>query len=558
MKIGHEKEMIDIKILNYFADKARKEIEINNNLNNLHDLYKNFIKKIKYILLNKEKIEENIKNLNNEIKNNIDKIKEEYQKLKSNKYDIYLQKCTDELEMDRPILNQLKIDEFSLRYSIIEEDNIISKLKLSLNSSKEHELFREPKREILIEMKDNIIKEISNTLQKDLLITAKKLNKLVEKSKKKKQKILKLKDEKIKIKEFIYILKLEKIRLKQHNQTLNSDNKTLDDTSSNNREIIVQNYKNSEDKNSSPTNNKLLILKDSKKFEEDDTINKKNQKNEINIIENNSKNICTPRISTQLPYKFKQLKSMSLNPVLIEGLDNNIIENNNIIDEKKDSLIENKNFDLESKRAFSEENRRNKKIKNKKKNKIIQNFQNLEDLFETDSDDNKEGVLIDTVIHSDDETILEEKVKPKKSLSKTYKEKIENQIPKINLSLIEFNKIKVDEEIDLYSLQRRNYKENNIEDNIKYLVKKIEKIKTKVKLNYKKAKAMKKFIDDLKNKYILLKKIKFKPTGINSETKYISNNEIIDINIINKEEVSEEDVGSDYLNEDDEISENNN
>lgn len=83
-------------------------------------------------------------------------------------------------------------------------------------------------------------------------------------------------------------------------------------------------------------------------------------------------------------------------------------------------------------------------------------------------------------------------------------------------------------------------------------------MKIKERLNYKKEKAMKKFIDDLRNKYILYKKIRTKSSALNSKVKYISNNEIIDLNKFEKEDESDLDVGSDYLNEDDEISENNN
>ena len=158
-------------------------------------------------------------------------------------------------------------------------------------------------------------------------------------------------------------------------------------------------------------------------------------------------------------------------------------------------------------------------------------------------------------MHSDDEIILENNIRPKKTLSETYKEKIEKEIPKINLSLIEYNKLKIYQEIDLYSLQRRNYKEQSIEEKIKILLKEIKKIKNKENLNCKKAKVMKKFIDDLKDKYILYKSIKTKSSAINCEVKYISNNEIVELKNTENDSGS---IGSDYLNEDDEISEKNN
>ena len=157
------------------------------------------------------------------------------------------------------------------------------------------------------------------------------------------------------------------------------------------------------------------------------------------------------------------------------------------------------------------------------------------------------------LIHSDDETILEKKVIQKKNFYDTYLEQIESKIPKLNLDLIEFNKLKVYQEIDLYSLQRRNYKNMSVEDNIEITKKKIRKIKKKVDINSKKAEAMKKFIEDLKSKYILYKRIKTKSSALNSKVNYIASNEIIDLNQV--EEEDENDIGSDYLNENEEITE---
>ena len=45
--------------------------------------------------------------------------------------------------------------------------------------------------------------------------------------------------------------------------------------------------------------------------------------------------------------------------------------------------------------------------------------------------------------------------------------KIKKQVPFINLSQIEYNKQKVMNEADLYSLQRRKLKNQNVDENIK-------------------------------------------------------------------------------------------
>ena len=560
MKQNSEKEVNDKNILKNLAEKAKKEIDLNNNLNKIKDIYSIYINEIKKILFDKEKLEENLRILNISIKNNIEKIKQEYQKLKLNKYDIYFQKCTDELDMERPILNQMKADEFILKNSLIEREYIIEKLKSNFKHSNLYNIFREPKREIFLDNKsgNTNIKDMNEKQQINLLKIARKWNSLVEKSKKKKQKIIKLKNEIKQLNELIYFLKSEK-KINQLNITLNSENKTLDNTPSTNREINIHDQKIPNTKNFSSNNNKILLLQNSKKYQIDDTDEETKNDYKINL----NKNITKAIINTQIPKTFTKLKTISVNSMLIEDLESNNKDSNNmIINEDTNYSTEKKCFDLENKKALSAENRLIKKNKkNQKKNKIIQTFLNLEELFESndsENDNDNEGILIESVIHSDDETILEERVKPKSTLSKTYNEKILKQIPRINLSLIEFNKLKVYQEIDLYSLQRRNYKGQNIEDNIKTIKKKYKKMKIKERLNYKKEKAMKKFINDLKSKYILYKKIRTKSSALNYKVRYISNNEIIDLNAIKREDESDMDVGSDYLNEDDESSDNNN
>ena len=84
--------------------------------------------------------------------------------------------------------------------------------------------------------------------------------------------------------------------------------------------------------------------------------------------------------------------------------------------------------------------------------------------------------------------------------------------------------------------------------------KSIRKLQKKININSKKVIAMKKYIDDLKNKYILFKKIKTQSSAFNSKVNYISNHEIIDLNQVEEDE-DENDIGSDYLNENEEITE---
>ena len=533
----------NIKILNYYAEKAKEKIDINNNLHRIYNLYINYINEIKNILSNKEKIEQNITNLNNNLKNNINNIKTENQKLKK-KYDDYCRKCTDELEMERPILEQVSSDNFTIKYSLLTQDILIQKLKSNLKNSRKYNIFREPKREDFLENKEgNIyIKKISEESQLDLLLLAKKYNTLKEKLKKRKQKINMLNENIEKLNEFINSVNNDLSINTKEKQYLISENKTTDKTST------TYSCKNKNDIKSISVKTKNFIISDNIKQYEEDLHNKKENNTE------NSKNITNAILSTTIPNSYKTFKSISVNPIL-DQIKKNEIKYNKNMDNENGKINTIYNININKTKALSDDNRKIKKDKKqiKTKNKIIQSFLNLEDLFETDNENAEEDeALIDVILHSDDETILENKINQNKSISKTYLEKITKEIPKINLSLIEYNKLKVYQEIDIYSLQRRNYKGDNVENDIKILSKKIKKIKAKENLNSKKVKAMKKYIDDLKNKYIMYKNIKTKSSAINCEVKYFSNNEIIDLKNNDNENES---IGSDYLNEDDEISE---
>ena len=552
----------NLKILNSYAEKAKEKIDTNNNLHKIYNLYLSYINEIKNILSNKDKIEQNIINLNINLKNNIKINKLEYEKLKS-KYDDYRQKCTDELEMERPLLDQVSSDYFTLKYSLLQKDLLIQKLKNNIKGSKKYNLFREPKREEFIENKEAnaFIKTISDESQLSLLIIAKKYNKLKEKVKKRQQKAIALIETKKLLDEFINSINNNCILKNKDNQCIDSEIKTRDKTSStNNSSNNIDNIKSFNSKS-----NKNFNFCDNLKLYEEDT-NYTNCNNKKIIIDN-TENITNAILSATIPNSFKSFKVLSANPILDPILNkeinsnkyNNININNIINEEGKNSK---KNYNINISKALSEDNRNLKKdrkqIKNKNRNKnnnkIIQSFLNLEDLFEDDSPIEEESeALIDIIINSDDETIFENKISQNKSISKTYIEKVTKEIPKINLALIEYNKLKVNQEIDLYSLQRRNYKGENMEDNIKMMSKKIKGIEKKENLNNKKAIIMKKYIDELKNKYLLYKKIRTKSSAFNCEVKYFSNNEIIDLKNSDNDNENNS-FGSDYLNEDDEIS----
>jgi hypothetical protein len=150
----------------------------------------------------------------------------------------------------------------------------------------------------------------------------------------------------------------------------------------------------------------------------------------------------------------------------------------------------------------------NIKNQNKNSSKSIKNFLTVDELFDLNNHEGKEEAIIDDELHSDDETVFEIKVKPLKKVSIHYIPQIKNQVPKINLAQIEFNKQKVMNEADLYSLQRRNFKMQNIDENIKTMKKKIKKIRHICKINKKKVMAFENYSKNMENNYKALKPLK--------------------------------------------------
>ena len=561
MKNFNDIDNNDKEKLKYFAEKAKEVINLNINYHKQKEKYENYIREIKSILFDKDNIQANFRKIIIKLKENKDKLQQEYEKIKSLKYDIYYKNCTDELEMGRPLLNQLKSDKFTLEYTLSQKDNLIKVLSINMKNSLYFSLFRQPKRDTFLDIKegDLTIKEITNQIQSIILKNSKSFNALNEKCKRKQKKIEQLKDKIKQLKEYIYLLKFEKTKINQENylrsyasnkisnqvnsiSNLKTTDRTISTYDTTSAKKIIENKEN--------INNNGFKLSNSlgKNYEEDfKFINKKD-------------NVTNAIMSTIIPESLNYLKHSRMKNIKNSEALKNETEftlNKNYNENKNINYFNN----FLTNKALSAENRKTKKIKNKKNiknDKIIQSFQNLEELFgSSNSENEQEEIIIDTVIHSDDETTLENKIIPKKSLSGTYLQEIQSKIPKINLDLIEFNKLKVFQEIDLYSLQRRNYKNMSVDDNINIIKKKIKKIKNKININSKKAEAMKKFIDDLKNKYILYKRIKTKSSAINSKVNYIANHEIIDLNQVEEKEEDDidNDYGSDYLNENDELTE---
>ena len=124
-------------------------------------------------------------------------------------------------------------------------------------------------------------------------------------------------------------------------------------------------------------------------------------------------------------------------------------------------------------------------------------------------------------MHSDDESVFENRISQPVQLSKTYLSEVRQFIPHINLTQIEFNKLKIIGEEDLYSLQRRKYKNQNIDGNIKDFKKKIEKINDKLTVIKIKENAMKNYLEKCKENYETLRPLRMQTSVYKKEIKFI-------------------------------------
>ena len=261
----------------------------------------------------------------------------------------------------------------------IEKEDTINSLKKSIKSSKEYHLFREPKRDNLIDIKKGTeeMERITNDLQQNMLYECKQCNKYT-------NKIIKYKSKIIGIKKNIELLK-----------------KYIDENK------YKLSYKAFSRKN---TNNEL---------------NGNSNKNKSNIIN-------SERISNT----------------------------SNFINKYQEDEFENN----------SDDDKGNKKPRNQ--NKLFKDFIKIENLFDILNEEGKNEEIIDNELHSDDDSVFENKIKSKNQLSTKHLEEIKKSIHSLNLKQIIFNSSKINE-IDIYSLQRRKFKNKTIDKKIKEMKKKM-------------------------------------------------------------------------------------
>ena len=519
----HSKEHIQS-----LAELCIYEIYKNKFLNNQKERYSNQINFIKHSLINNSKLKNINKSLilidqlkdmyNSELSSNFILKKEEKKILE--KYNSYKEDLLKENSTNRQLLLNKQSDNFILVYQLQEKDNNIKVLNKYIDSLKETVYFKENKREITVNKKwgEYYYNVNLNDLSEKLMSQCQNFIQFSNKVEKREK---------------------EKIKLKKEVEFYKEAIKYFQNYIGNNNITQYENYK----------------IKNT---------NKKNNKKKLN-----EKKLLTQTLIIPDDNKLSLFDNSE-----------NLFDENLIIDEEKNKIdklnnlnynIKNGNQELYSSVIFEEENKfdnlfkhKSHKITNlkktnkafKKSSKSIKNFLTVEELFDINNHEGKDEAIIDDELHSDDETVFEIKVKPMKKISIHYIPKIKMQVPKINLSQIEYNKQKVMNEADLYSLQRRNYKMQNMDENIKTMKKKIKKMKHICKLNKKKLKAFENHAKNMENNYKALKPLKIQSSlgGVkipkiqkffqngNDENCFVNNIDDIDLGDDDSDPIEDEDT----------------
>ena len=505
------------EIMDSLASKANEIMAENRYYHKKLSLYEKYINLTKEVItqcLSKNNTELAIECFDKyieEIQKDYDNLNKVYENKELPEYNELIDNCFSETTMGKPILEQNKNNKFYLEYSKLEKESIIKQLKKSIKSSKEYQLFREPSRYTLVDVKEGAkeIEKTTNELQQNMLYELKKCNKF-------KERIFKYNNQIKDIEKNIGILK----------GVMKSDENIINNINNEIKEKTKQ-------KINFPINQKGIFIS------------------------------ANPNIGA------KNFLTQSHNPGIFD-FDSNKIGKNYEEDEAND--IENiDNNVLEGGRiagggSGDRERKNHKSRKLKEKNKIILKFKKVEDLFEISSEDPDKENIIDDELNSDDEIVFAERVNHPIKLSEYHIMEVEKEIPKINLDQIEYNKMKIIKEDNLYSIQRRKYRSQNIDGNIKELKKNIEKMKQKLEKIKEKEKIMKDYIEKVKQNLKDLRRFKRTPSVRNQKTKLIKKSLIYkgDDNI-KEEDIDEDSIdndneeneyGSDYMNEEKEEEEN--
>ena len=198
-----------------------------------------------------------------------------------------------------------------------------------------------------------------------------------------------------------------------------------------------------------------------------------------------------------------------------KAIESNLVKSN---EHRDNSFNHQKLLNISYTNIFNSEIKKNKEETTERK-KI--NLLKIDELLDIDNIEAEDENIIDNELNSDDDVFFDKKIKPKKKISKEYLSNLRNKVPIINLSQIEFNKIKVINEADAYSFQKRKLGQNNINWQVKNLKKQIKNLEKQISINKNKLKVIHNFIEDVKYNYKLLRPIKVQSSAAGNPVNYI-------------------------------------
>ena len=492
-------KIIKNKIISFQISNYNKHIEF----------IKSFIKKLsENNKLNNKSTQNNtsISLVKNELNNFIENIKSNIELLKSENNKLE-QKYKTNHEKYFTVNSTNKIveeDAFILSYSLTQRLNIIKKLKQSIHTSKDYNIFQEPKRETLIDIKigEENIERNNDNLQRLAFYEIKQFNKYYNRTQRKLKKI-----------------NFYKNRIQIFNQIINyfrqnnNSNKNYLKTYSDDKRFNL--HKNENDFNNNYNNNISYTVVKNKKPQ-----NKKIYKKENGDLDTN--------LNINL---FQVFNNTDLNPSTNDTEIFYSLTNSQIINCKNDN-----DFILND-----------SSLKKKKTIKIP----TVEELFDVANNEGEKEEIIDDELHSDEEVVFQPKVKQNKKIIKNYLPKIKEQIPKISLSLIEYNKMKVMNEADLYSYNKRQEQRGNPDENIKIIKNKLKIIKRRCGLNQKKLETLQNFVKECENDYNRLKSMKVQMSVKDKKIIFMKKDLFINDKIDEEDEYNYQKELDEYLNDPD-------
>ena len=188
----------ELKEMNKLAQEVNEKFTINKYLKQKLEKYTNYNKLIKEILTKcmtdkKTPPLSLFTQYSNEIQKECIERKNDYNNDFS-KYNLLLSECQSDLKMGKPLLSKKKNEQFTLDYIKKEKDNTINAIKDSIKLSRKYQLFREPRRDNLVNVQkgNKYIERETTKLQKNILSESKKCNKLINKIDKYKSQIFRI------------------------------------------------------------------------------------------------------------------------------------------------------------------------------------------------------------------------------------------------------------------------------------------------------------------------------------------------------------------------------